>query len=81
MQNTIRIVGIDPGLRRTGWGIVEAKGNALAFIAAGSVTSAADGELAARLAELFDGLSAVVARHGCIAELRQGHYSERLGDS
>jgi crossover junction endodeoxyribonuclease RuvC len=59
----IRILGIDPGLRRTGWGIVEAKGNALAFIAAGSVTSAADGELAGRLAELFDGLSAVMARH------------------
>src|SRR3954467_408724 len=59
----IRILGIDPGLRRTGWGIVEAKSNALAFIAAGSVTSAADGELAGRLAELFDGLSAVMARH------------------
>jgi crossover junction endodeoxyribonuclease RuvC len=62
MPLPIRILGIDPGLRRTGWGLVEAKGNALAFVAAGTVQAPLDGALAARLALLFDGLSAVVAR-------------------
>jgi crossover junction endodeoxyribonuclease RuvC len=37
MASTIRIIGIDPGLRRTGWGLVEAEGNALRFVAAGTV--------------------------------------------
>jgi crossover junction endodeoxyribonuclease RuvC len=63
MNAPIRIIGIDPGLRRTGWGVIEARGNALAFVAAGTVTAPLDGELAARLAVLFDGLSEVVASH------------------
>ena len=41
MQETIRIIGIDPGLRRTGWGLIEARGNALRFIASGTVCSEA----------------------------------------
>jgi crossover junction endodeoxyribonuclease RuvC len=62
MTVPIRILGIDPGLRRTGWGVVEARGNALAFVGSGTVTAPLDGDLAPRLAALFDGLSAVVAR-------------------
>ena len=33
----IRILGIDPGLRRTGWGLIEADGNRLIYVACGSV--------------------------------------------
>lgn len=33
MQNITRIIGIDPGLRRTGWGIIESLGNSLKFVA------------------------------------------------
>jgi crossover junction endodeoxyribonuclease RuvC len=62
MNPPIRILGIDPGLRRTGWGLIEVRGNALAFLAAGTVGAPLDGQLAARLAALFDGLSAVVER-------------------
>jgi len=62
MNRTIRILGIDPGLRRTGWGVVEARGNALAFVASGSVAVPVEDELASRLAALFDGLTAVVTR-------------------
>jgi crossover junction endodeoxyribonuclease RuvC len=58
----IRIIGIDPGLRRTGWGIVEADGVRLAYVASGLVTSDAEGTLAYRLRELYEGLSAVIAR-------------------
>ena len=58
----IRIIGIDPGLRRTGWGIVEADGVRLEYVASGLVTSDSEGELAHRLRELYEGLSAVIAR-------------------
>jgi len=61
MSVTIRILGVDPGLRRTGWGVVAVNGNTLSFVAAGTVTAPLDGELAARLASLYRGLSEVVA--------------------
>jgi crossover junction endodeoxyribonuclease RuvC len=56
----IRIIGIDPGLRRTGWGVVETIGNALHFVAAGTVRSDDRQDLATRLCQLHDGLSAVI---------------------
>ncbi|MFB9952827.1 crossover junction endodeoxyribonuclease RuvC [Rhizobium puerariae] len=62
MTETIRIIGIDPGLRRTGWGIIETLGNSLRFIASGTVTSDGDMDLASRLCQLHDGLAEVV--HG-----------------
>ena len=57
---TIRIIGIDPGLRRTGWGVVETLGNALRFVASGTVTSDNTLDLASRLRQLHDGLQAVL---------------------
>ena len=56
MTRPIRIVGIDPGLRRTGWGVVEFAGNRLGFLACGSVTTRDDDALAARLLTIYDGL-------------------------
>jgi len=58
---TIRIIGIDPGLRRTGWGIVESDGVRLGHIASGLITSDAEADLAFRLRELFEGLVSVIA--------------------
>lgn len=63
MQNAIRIIGIDPGLRRTGWGIIETLGNSLRFVASGTVTSDGDMDLASRLCQLHDGLAHVVHSH------------------
>ncbi len=60
MQETIRIIGIDPGLRRTGWGIIETLGNSLRFVASGTVTSDGDMDLASRLCQLHDGLAEIV---------------------
>lgn len=60
MMHPIRILGIDPGLRRTGWGLIEALGNRLTFVAAGTVTSDDKRELAARLVQLHDGLQKVI---------------------
>jgi len=60
MQKAIRILGIDPGLRRTGWGVVETQGTTLRFVASGTVTSEDKAPLATRLCQLHDGLTAVL---------------------
>lgn len=57
----MRILGIDPGLRTLGWGVIESHGSRLSHIANGSCRSSGD-DLAARLLSLFDQLSEVVAR-------------------
>ena len=62
MNEAIRIIGIDPGLRRTGWGVVESAGNALRFVAAGTVRSDDKAALAARLCQLHEGLAEVLER-------------------
>jgi crossover junction endodeoxyribonuclease RuvC len=63
MADAIRIIGIDPGLRRTGWGVVETLGNSLRFVAAGTLRSDEKAELAARLCQIHDGLGEVLALH------------------
>jgi crossover junction endodeoxyribonuclease RuvC len=59
----IRILGIDPGLRRTGWGVVAIEGNRLSFLACGSVASDDKAALSLRLVSIHDGLQQVVAEH------------------
>jgi len=59
----IRILGIDPGLRRTGWGLVAIEGNRLSFVACGSVASDDKAALSLRLVSIHDGLQQVVAAH------------------
>ncbi len=59
----ITIIGLDPGLRRTGWGVVESAGNALGFVACGCVETNERHSLAARLATLHAGLAEVIARY------------------
>lgn len=60
----MRILGIDPGLRNMGWGVIEVDGPRLRHIANGVIQSDSGGELAARLSALFRGLSGVIAAHG-----------------
>jgi crossover junction endodeoxyribonuclease RuvC len=62
MRRPIRILGIDPGLRRTGWGVVEADGNRLLFVACGSVHTQDGASVAARLVSIHDGLVRVIAQ-------------------
>ncbi|PLX35854.1 MAG: crossover junction endodeoxyribonuclease RuvC [Hyphomicrobiales bacterium] len=62
MTTTTRIIGIDPGLRRTGWGVIEVTGSLLTFVDAGTVKAPLDGELAARLLVLHRELSVVLER-------------------
>ena len=63
MGKAIRILGIDPGLRRTGWGVVEIAGNRLAFIGCGSVTTNDRDALAARLLAIHDGLLLILDQY------------------
>ena len=56
----MRIIGIDPGLQRTGWGVIDARDNRLSFVAEGTVTSDAKQALARRLMQLHDGLVEVI---------------------
>lgn len=57
-----RLIGLDPGLRNTGWGIVDAEGNRLIWVADGAVASDPKASLAERLVQLHDGLQAVIAQ-------------------
>ena len=56
----MRLLGVDPGLRFTGWGIVDAENNRLRHVANGVVKSGT-GELSGRLRRLYDGLRDVIA--------------------
>jgi crossover junction endodeoxyribonuclease RuvC len=60
MARAIRILGIDPGLRRTGWGVIEADGNRLIYVACGSAQTDDTTSLAVRLVTLHDALVRVV---------------------
>jgi crossover junction endodeoxyribonuclease RuvC len=59
----MRLIGLDPGLRLTGWGVIDVDGNRLRHVAHGVVKVPADRSLAERLNELFEGVSAVIAEH------------------
>lgn len=58
----MRIIGLDPGLQHTGWGIIETQGSNLHFLGAGTVHSTAKTDLAYRLVELHDGLRKILDR-------------------
>jgi len=63
MTNAIRIIGLDPGLRRTGWGIVSVQGSRLTHVAHGVIKPDDTLPLAERLLILFDAVAAVLAEH------------------
>ena len=60
MGQTIRILGIDPGLRRTGWGMIACEGNRLIYLACGTVETNEKLSLAERLVTIHDGLTRIV---------------------
>jgi crossover junction endodeoxyribonuclease RuvC len=62
MNPPIRILGIDPGLRNTGWGLIVSEGSKLSFLACGRIESDAACDLAGRLRQVHEGLSRVIAQ-------------------
>lgn len=84
----VRILGIDPGLRRMGWGVIESSGSRLSHVASGTVTSDATLALSERLAELFSGLEMILAQwqphEAAIEETfvnRDAHATLKLGQA
>ena len=63
MTNAIRILGLDPGLRRTGWGVVVAEGARLSHVAHGVIAPDDRMGLAERLLVLFQGVGEIIARY------------------
>ena len=63
MGHPIRILGIDPGLRRTGWGLIESDGNRLIHIGCGSLETSDRADLGVRLLAIHDGLLAVIEQY------------------
>jgi crossover junction endodeoxyribonuclease RuvC len=59
----IRIIGIDPGLRNVGWGLIEAEGSRLRYLACGSIQTEARRALAERLAAIHRGLVGLIEEH------------------
>jgi crossover junction endodeoxyribonuclease RuvC len=59
----VKILGLDPGLGTTGWGLIEAEGNRLAHIANGQIRTDTAAALPQRLAALADQLEALIKNH------------------
>ena len=60
MQGATRILGIDPGLTHTGWGVIESAGSHLRFIAAGAISTGTVDQLPARLVQIHNALSHLI---------------------
>lgn len=63
MADVVRIIGIDPGLRRCGWGIVESSGSRLSYVACGTIMPPTQAALAERLVLLHRGLLELIERY------------------
>lgn len=62
-SSAVLILGVDPGLRHTGWGVIAADGPRLSWVAHGVIHPPTDAALAQRLALLAEGLRAVIMAH------------------
>ncbi len=60
----MRYLGLDPGLRATGWGVIDADGNRVSWVADGAIHTDAALSLGERLAQLHRGVAEVIDRHG-----------------
>lgn len=63
MTNAIRILGLDPGLRRTGWGVIRVEGARLSHVAHGVISPEDSAPLAQRLTVLFEAVRDVISTH------------------
>jgi crossover junction endodeoxyribonuclease RuvC len=60
----LRILGIDPGLRSTGFGVIDKTGNTLSYVASGCIKSDAENSLPQRIKTLLDGIAEIIATYG-----------------
>ena len=57
----LRILGVDPGLRRTGWGVIDVEGSSIRFVASGTIRPDEKAELSRRLRGVYEGVNAILA--------------------
>ncbi|MEZ6022979.1 MAG: crossover junction endodeoxyribonuclease RuvC [Hyphomonadaceae bacterium] len=62
-MSAVLILGVDPGLNRCGWGLIASEGSRLSYVAHGVIKPNAQQQLASRLSDLFEQLSAVIDTH------------------
>lgn len=62
-MTSVRIIGIDPGLRRMGWGVIESKNNHLKFVASGTIQTDSALSVALRLQQLYESLTKIIQEY------------------
>ncbi|HRK98007.1 MAG TPA: crossover junction endodeoxyribonuclease RuvC [Alphaproteobacteria bacterium] len=81
-DNRVRILGIDPGLERTGWGVIESEGSRLTFLAAGVILSKPTESMATRLNRIDTELSKIVQQwHPQIAAIEETFVNKNAASS
>jgi crossover junction endodeoxyribonuclease RuvC len=63
VDSSIRILGIDPGLRSTGFGIIDKVGSKLGYVASGCIKTDAEGSLPQRIKTIIDGVAEIIATY------------------
>jgi crossover junction endodeoxyribonuclease RuvC len=77
----IRLLGIDPGLRFTGWGIIACDGNRLRHLADGIIATDSEHDVPERLRALYEGLTALIALHRPAEAAVEETYVNRNGSA
>ncbi|MBV1835697.1 crossover junction endodeoxyribonuclease RuvC [Acetobacter estunensis] len=81
MIERTRLIGIDPGLRFTGWGVIDVEGNRLMHVADGVIATDGDEPVPARLCALYDALTALIQTHKPTEAAVEETYVNRNGSS
>ncbi|HHO47453.1 MAG TPA: crossover junction endodeoxyribonuclease RuvC [Desulfobacteraceae bacterium] len=64
MRTRSRILGIDPGSRTTGYGIIDKQGSSLGFVACGTIRTGGSANIPERLLAIYEGLEKIITLHG-----------------
>ncbi len=79
MGEGIRVLGIDPGSRTTGYGVIEVRGRRLTHLASGAIAAGAQGPLASRLLSVFEGLCGIIRDHRpAIVSIEEVFYAQNV---
>ncbi|GBQ90400.1 Holliday junction resolvase [Acetobacter nitrogenifigens DSM 23921 = NBRC 105050] len=81
MITRTRLIGIDPGLRFTGWGVIDVEGNRLMHVADGVIATDGDEAVPDRLRALYDALTALIQTHKPQEAAVEETYVNRNGSS
>jgi crossover junction endodeoxyribonuclease RuvC len=78
-MSSIRLLGLDPGLRFTGWGVIEVDGNRLRHLADGVIATDSDESVPDRLCVLYESLKLLIAEHRPLEAAVEETYVNRNG--